>query len=113
MLDSMPIESVTIKYSEPQPGEPVGAYGHPKVREYGVTPNKVVMIHYNKRLELMTEDDLRKYKSWLAHLPAKLWARNYHPNFIRVFCDEAGRLAEVVQTRIYMAYPKSPDLHDE
>ena len=108
----MPIEHVTIKYCEPQPGKQVKPYTHPKIREYGVSPDKVVTIHYNKRLELMTEDDLHKNKSWLAHLPAKLQAR-YHPNFIRVLCDEAGKIAEAVQTRIYMAYPKSPDLHDE
>ncbi len=107
------MEHVTIKYCEPQPGEQVKPYGHPKIREYDVAPNKVVMIHYSKRLELMTEDDLRQYKSWLAQLPAKLRARNYHPNFSQVLCNEAGRIAELVQTRIYMAYPKSPDLHDE
>lgn len=108
----MPIETVTISYHEPEPTDPEVPFEDPIIRQYNTHPEKLVMIHLNKRVSRMTVADLRKYKQWVERVPRILRVNRYHDNFITAFCEQANNLAEIIQARINAAGTVSPDLHD-
>ncbi len=108
----MPIETVNISYHEPEPTDPEVPFEDPVIREYNTSPEKLMMIHLNKRISRMTVADLRKYRLWVERVPRILRAYSYHPNFIEEFYRQANNLADIIQTRINAAGTVSPDLHD-
>ena len=108
----MPVEIVEIAFNEPEPGAPRVPFADPVLREYTTPDKKIMMIMFNTRLEHMTLADLQQYEQWIARVPAMMRPYMYHPNFINAVCQHARSLVETIKTRLYMACPKSPDLHE-
>jgi hypothetical protein len=109
----MPIETVDIAFSQPEPGTASVPFANPKLKEYTLPDGKkIMMIVFNTRLDDMTMADLQQYRQWIARLPAMMGPYMYHPDFINAVCEQATNLAETVKTRLYAAAPKSPDLHE-
>ncbi len=107
----MPIETVDIAFNQPEAGTPRVPFADPVLKEYK-TPTKIMMIVFNTRLDYMTMADLQQYQQWITRLPAIMGPYDYHPNFINAVCEQATNLAETIKTRLYAAFPKSPDLCD-
>jgi hypothetical protein len=108
----MPIETVDIAFNQPEPGAPRVPFADPVLREYMTPDKKFMMIIFNTRTEDMPQADLQQYQQWIARLPAMMRPYMHHPDFINAVCEQASNLAETIKTRLYMACPKSPDLHE-
>jgi hypothetical protein len=109
----MPAVTVDITFSEPKPDAPKVPFASPVLRENTLPGNKKVMtIVFNKRIEDMTLADLQHYQQWIALVPDMMGPYMYHPDYISAVSEAANKIAEAVKTRLYMACPKSPDLHE-
>ena len=108
----MSIETIDIAFNEPVLGAPRVPFANPLLREYTTPDKKIMMIVFNTRLEDMNMADLQQYQQWITRLPAMMRPYMYHPDYINAVCEQATNLAETIKTRIYMAAPKSPDLHE-